>query len=132
MNFNFIKMKTTENITKTNPEHSFSLDKLNEIGNNDKTFRIEMLNQFLSLARESSEKMLSALKQNDLVKLKQAAHKGVPSYAILDLSDIVNMLKTIENDIIKDGNVDSVRAIVELFDQKNTIIIKEIEIYLKE
>lgn len=125
-------MKTKEDDYREVVKYSFSLDQLNKIGNNNEEFNHKMIEQFILSAVESSKNMLSALEESNWVKLKSAAHKGIPSYAIMDLSELVKFMKKIELNAESDSERENVKELVKLFDQENQAVINEMGTYLKQ
>lgn len=125
-------MNTTSNNDRQILSTSYNVDQLNKIGNNDKTFLIEMLNSFITIANDCSEIMHSALKKEDWLKIKTIAHKNIPSYSILGLNDLVDILKEIERDIDKDEMRENAKNLIELFNQENKKVITAIRKDLEE
>ena len=124
-------MKKQENSYGEEINYSFSLEQLNKIGNNNEEFTIQMLGQFILTAKECSQNMLSAIKQNDWLKVKNAAHKGVSSYSVMDLAELVSIMKTIEAGAETEKEHSSIKALVDIFDKKNRLLIAEMVNYIK-
>lgn len=117
-------MDTTSNNYSKVRSTSYNVEQLNKIGNNDKQFLLEMLQSFIELANECSESLLSATQKEDWLKVKTIAHKNIPSYSILGLNDLVEILKEIERDIDKNDIRENAKNLVELFNQENKKVIK--------
>ncbi len=122
-------MKTNNDNYNSSLKYSFSLDQLNKIGNNDEEFTTEMLKQFEHSARECSEELVLAIKQNDLAKVKRSAHKAVPSYSVMNLVELTGLLKKIE---ALEMSGEDLKELVNLFDKKNQRVLFEIDHYIKE
>jgi hypothetical protein len=125
-----IQMKKSDNNHNKSLKYSFNLDQLNKVGNNDEEFTIQMLKQFRFSATECSGNLVSAIKQKDGVKLKSAAHKAVPSYSVMGLDELVDLLKTIER--WPEVNFDNLTTLIRLFNKKNQKVITEINNYINE
>ncbi len=109
----------------------FSLEQLNRIGNNDKNFIIKMLEKFLVSVSECTDTIAPALSQNDWSKIKIAAHKSMPSYSIMGLTELAKDLAYIEKYA---GNKEYHREVFELInliEKKNKKLIQDIKNYLK-
>ena len=125
-------MNTTSNNDRKMCSTSYNTEQLNKIGNNDKKFLIEMLSSFITLASDCSEIMDSAMKKEDWLKIKTIAHKNIPSYSILGLNDMVDILKEIERDIDKEERRENTKNLVELFCQENKKVIASVHKDLEE
>ena len=125
-------MNTTSNNDRKICSTSYNIEQLNKIGNNDKKFLIEMLTSFITIANECSEIMLSAMKKEDWLKIKTIAHKNIPSYSILGLNDMVDVLKEIERDIDKEEKRENAKNLIGLFCQENKQVIAFIRKDLEE
>ncbi|MCD6017348.1 MAG: response regulator [Bacteroidetes bacterium] len=110
---------------------SFNLDQLKRISNNNEAFIKNMLDKFIESAIECSESMKSAISLNDLINLKKAAHKALPSYSVLGLKDLAEQLNFIERNASTDQEKDELLKKLSSFDKGNQAIIKEIKKYLE-
>ncbi len=124
-------MKRDQNNQIKEIETEFSLEQLNKIGNGSEEFVIEMLKQFLLTSRECAENMLSALKKGDWIKIKHAAHKGIPAYSILELDELLELLRTIESEAGSSRDHAFAGELIKLFVEKNKKVTAEINQYLK-
>ena len=82
-----------------------------------------MLTSFLNNANDCSEIMYSSLEKKEWLKIKTVAHKNIPSYSILELNDLVIILKEIERDIDKDEERENAKNLIELFYKENKKVI---------
>jgi len=125
-------MKKNQNSYMKKTKYTFSLEQLNKIGNNSEDFTLQMLKQFMLSAIEISTNMLAAVKQNDWNMVKSAAHKGVPSYSVMDLKELTDLLKAIETAAQTHKEAPFIRELVQIFNKKNQKVINEINEYFKE
>ncbi|HWY12349.1 MAG TPA: hypothetical protein VN026_13535 [Bacteroidia bacterium] len=122
-------MKTTQN-TQAAPA-LFNLDQLNQIGNDDETFTKQMLEKFITQVYECSESLHSAILTSDWLKLKNTAHKNIPSYSIMGLDELVNLLKYTEIQSAKNKEYNHMLEIVEIICEKNNTVIDAIRKHLR-
>lgn len=106
----------------------FSIEQLNKIGNNDEGFTNKMIAKFSLLASECSKDLWEALNNSDWSKLRSICHKNIPPYALLELNDIVTMLKFIETNA--ELEPENVTKFVGQIYIKNNEVIKAINEYL--
>ncbi len=125
-------MNTATNNDRQTCSTTYNLEQLNKIGNYDKKFLLEMLTSFMKIAKECSEIMFSAMEKEDWLKIKTIAHKNIPSYSILDLNDLVGILKEIERDIDKEDGRENAKNLIKLFYQENKKVIASINKDLDE
>ncbi len=123
-------MKSTQN-TQAAPVALFSLDQLNKIGNNDKTFTKKMLEKFIDQVLECSETLRSAILESDWLKLKTIAHKNIPSYSLMGLDELVNLLQYTEIQSRKNKEYNHMLEIVEIICEKNNAVISAIKKHLR-
>ena len=123
-------MKSMQN-TQAAPAALFSLDQLNKIGNNDKTFTKKMLDKFIAQVSECSENLRSAILESDWLKLKTIAHKNIPSYAIMGLDELVNLLQYTEIQSRKNKEYNHMLEIVEIICEKNNEVVSAIKKHLR-
>jgi len=106
---------------------SFSLESLKRISNNDTAFIVKMLEKFTHSATECVETMQDALLQKDPAKIRSAAHKNIPSYALMGLDDLTRDLEHLEHypeSGVSDG---ALPRMINSFEQKNRQVIVEIK-----
>lgn len=115
---------------KTQPQSPFSLEQLNEIGNNDEAFTLEMLGKFINTVNECSENMRMALSDKNWPKLQMIAHKNIPSYSFLGLNELIDILKHIEYNGQKPEYRTEIVNLVSLVLEKNKNVVAAIQEYL--
>jgi DNA-binding response OmpR family regulator len=109
---------------------SFSLNQLRRISNNNEVFVKSMLDKFIESAIECGETMYAAIAGNDIDKLKKAAHKGLPSYSILELKKLAELLTYFEQQPLVDADLSELKMKIKDFDSKNKSVISEIKTFL--
>ena len=126
-----VKENEKKDLMTDTRKHSFNVEELNRIGNNDESFNRMMLDKFASAVSECSSIMMDALANADWKRIKTMAHKSIPSYSIMGLEEIVADLKYIESyaDVINENY--GIPDLVKLVDSKNKKVLSEIKDYLK-
>lgn len=112
-------------------QQSFNLDQLRRISNNNEEFVRNMLDKFIESAVECRETMNSAITENNIDKLKKAAHKGLPSYTILELKELTELLIYIDHLSLTELINIEIKKKVLNFEKLNSSIIREIRKYLE-
>lgn len=125
-------MENPKTIQTALKDYSFSLDQLRKISNNDAAFIQEMLLQFISMAKDFSDKLNGALAEDDFSQLGMAAHKVIPAYSILDLIALSAMLKKIEKGAEGAMTESETKDLLRAFESENKKVISEMCEYLKE
>lgn len=106
------------------------MEQLNEIGNNDEAFTLEMLGKFINTVNECSENMRMALSDKNWPKLQMIAHKNIPSYSFLGLNELIDILKHIEYNGQKPEYRTEIVNLVSLVLEKNKNVVAAIQEYL--
>jgi signal transduction histidine kinase/CheY-like chemotaxis protein len=91
----------------------FSLDTLNEFGNEDNAYIVKMLNIYISNGDIAFAGMNEALQSNNFVAMESLAHKILPSTRYLEADSLLNILKQIEQQAIANNN----EHLPELYEQ---------------
>jgi len=128
--YKHMKDQTTTTFPINNKEFltpSFSLEPLKRISNNDTAFIAKMLEKFRHSATECVETMQDAVLQKDLAKIRSAAHKNIPSYALLGLDDLTRDLEHLEHYPESGVSEGALPRLVNSFEQKNRQVIAEIK-----
>lgn len=112
-------------------QQSFNLDQLRRISNNNEEFVRNMLDKFIQSAVECRDTMNTALTENNMDKLKKAAHKGLPSYSVLELKDLTELLIYIDHLSLSDQINITIKKKVLDFEKLNSNAINEIRKYLE-
>lgn len=134
----FLSVETNEDTTKSQenclPDIStelFSIEQLKRIGDGNADFVLKMLDKFIISASECSENMVLALSDKNWEKLGAIAHKSIPSYAMLNILDIVEQLRFIEKSIKTNEDTKLIEEAVKNIIQKNFKIVLDIKNYIK-
>ena len=134
----FLSVETNEDATKSQenclPDIStelFSIEQLKRIGDGNADFVLKMLDKFIISASECSENMVLALSDKNWEKLGVIAHKSIPSYAMLNILDIVEQLRFIEKSIKTNEDTKLIEEAVKNIIQKNFKIVLDIKNYIK-
>lgn len=109
---------------------SFDPEQLNRIGNGNEEFTVKMLEKFILATTEYTEAMMGSLASHEYEKLKNTAHKCIPSYSIMGLQVLVEYLKFIEINSGKDQNEVALAAAVKLVNEETKKVIQDIQEYL--
>ena len=123
-------MKATQITSALISPTSFSVDQLKRISNNNEEFIIKMLNLFVFQASQCSDMMQQAILTNDWAKLKAVSHKNISSYSIMNLHELVELLKFIESNAEKKREHWRVKEFVDSVCEKNADVIKIIGDYI--
>ena len=123
-------MKTNQNIDNHSNTVAIGVKNLDKIGDNDRAFTIEMLNKFINAASNCAENINKYLKRNDWPKLRSVAHKNIPSYRLMGLSELADSLKYIEHNALKKEKRKHISQIAKAIREKNADIIAAIKKYL--
>lgn len=123
------KLKAAKNAPNDN-HFTFSLEQLKKISNNNEEFIIKMLHKFIISALECGEEMTLGFNENNMVRLKKASHKGIPSYSIMGLNNLVECLVYMEANALSPQEKNNIQKRLADFDKKNKTVIKEIENYI--
>lgn len=125
------KIETQTHELSPDSKHTFDLDQLKSISNNNKDFISKMLGKFVLSAIECSETLSKANSEGDYEIIMKAAHKAIPSYAILRLNDLVKYLLYLEANAHSATEKNEIQKNVLLFIHENKRLIAEIKNYLK-
>ena len=118
-------MKEEQKIVNQIP---FSTEQLDKIGNNDESFTNAMLEKFVVLALECSNDLWSALNKSDWLRVKSICHKNIPSYSMLELDEITELLRFIERNA--EHEPQEITKAAEMVLIKNNEAVKAINEYL--
>jgi hypothetical protein len=123
-------MKLDQNIDNYTHSVAIGVKNLDKIGNYDKAFTIEMLNKFLDASKECVEGISRSLKKHNWPKLRNIAHKNIPSYRLMGLGELAGFLKYIEHNALKKEKRKNISRIVRSIRKKNEDVISAIKNYL--
>ncbi|MDB5230102.1 MAG: multi-sensor hybrid histidine kinase [Chitinophagaceae bacterium] len=97
----------------------YSLRGLKDVTNGNKDIERKLVNIFIVESRAASKILADGLAQNDLKKIKDAAHRIKPSVAIMGISSIKKDLTALENlDSLKGKTVE----IKEIIERVNSVL----------
>ncbi len=118
-------------INNKRKQNTFKTDELIKISNNNSDFVKMMLEKFVAISKENTEKMLSALVNGDKEKLMQLAHKSIPSYHMLGLTGMAEQLQCIEKNIRDGKDLSESSVLVKMVHENTREVIIDITNYLK-
>lgn len=110
---------------------SFNLDQLKRISNNNEDFVKSMLDKFIESAIECAETMTAALAEKNIDKFKKAAHKGLSSYSILELKELMAHLMYFDKHEFSESDISDLKHRLKDFNETNNSVIKDIKKYLE-
>lgn len=123
-------MKTNQNIDNNSNSLAIGVKNLDKAGNYDKAFTIAMLQKFLLAAADCVDGIRKSLKKHDWPRLRSIAHKNIPSYRLMGLSELADFLKYIENNALKKNKRKHISEITDTIYEKHDDVIDAIKRYL--
>lgn len=126
------KTRSNENYLPDLIGGSFSIEQLKRISGDSADFVLKMLGKFIISANECSDNMAIALSDKNWEKLAAVAHKSIPSYAMMDINDIVEQLRLIEKSIKNNEDKNPIEEVVTNIIHKNKKIVSDIKNYIEQ
>jgi CheY-like chemotaxis protein/HPt (histidine-containing phosphotransfer) domain-containing protein len=108
----------------------FNLEQLNRIGSNDREFMVKMLEKFVISASECSEALAAAAPARDWKALKGAAHKSIPSYSLMGLSQLMNDLAFIDQHAGEEARAGEVIEKAHSVEKRNEKVIADVNAHI--
>ncbi|MDF2448403.1 MAG: signal transduction histidine kinase [Bacteroidota bacterium] len=118
---------------RKNPKnhYTFKLDQLLRISNNNEEFVKTMLGKFIETAQECESALNKFLVPFNSEEMKRAAHKGIPSYSVLELKELANLLIYFERNQFSEKDLNDLSEKISFFSAKNQQVISEIKKFLR-
>lgn len=110
-----------------NKSDNYDLQALYALANDDKTFMIEMLEIFVSNSKKGVESMEKHLKEENWVKIRAEAHKIIPSFKHLGLTNLADSLKNIEDVTLEKDPSKKVPGLLAGLSAKLNTILRQLE-----
>ena len=94
-------------------EKLYSLDQLEALSSGDTAFINKMVDMFIQMAPESTDRMITALANDDLEDLGAAAHKVKPSIDMMGIVSLKQKIRDLEQWGKNRSNVDQIPGLLE-------------------
>lgn len=124
-------MKTSEMKSTLEDQHVFSLEGVKKIGKNDDAFTRQILIRFAYQVSMCTGGIKDAIQNNDWSKLKSIIHKNIPAYSIMNATEALELLKSIETNADNLNEQGRVRKWAEMVCEKNDGILTIVIDYLQ-
>jgi CheY-like chemotaxis protein len=108
----------------------FNMDQLSRISNGNIDFVHHMLSKFILSATENTEKILSGLLEGDEAIVKHLAHKSIPSFHMLGLTETALQLQGIEKNLRDGLPLSRSSELIMSVHRRTKDIVKDIKQYL--
>ncbi len=123
-------MKTNQNIDNHSNTVAIGVKNLDKTGEHDKDLTVEMLTKFIEAASECIERLNKYIRQHDWPKLRSIAHKNIPCYRLMGLTELAEFLKYIEHNALKKDKRKHISQIARSIREKNAEVVTAIKKYL--
>ena len=100
---------------------------LDSVAGDDPQIIAELVTMFREQAAEIYSEMLAFLSKKEFTSLGMLAHKAKSSVAIMGMSELAAMLKTLELSAKEGKNTESYESCIEKFGKDTGLAIKELE-----
>lgn len=108
------ELKISNNAEKSDVRHLYSLRQIEVISGGDKKFVATLIAMFLKLSDETIELLNEALESNNIEQIKRLAHKIKPSLDNLEVNDLHNEIRLLEQYNPVTDCPDNLRTVVRL------------------
>ena len=108
------ELKISNNAEKSDVRHLYSLRQIEVISGGDKKFVATLIAMFLKLSDETIQLLNEALESNNIEQIKRLAHKIKPSLDNLEVNDLHNEIRLLEQYNPVTDCPDNLRTVVRL------------------
>lgn len=108
-------------------EYSYNLSELIQLSNGNNDFLANMVEIFIRSSSEIISKIKNAILNSDWKNVSELAHKAVPSFHFMGLSNLAEKLKFIENNATNEGERKHINEMIGFIDKNLTVILDDLE-----
>lgn len=118
-------MSSTANSQERN--ETYDLKELNRLANGNKEFLAKMIRTFIKSSTEMYTQMKESLSSGDWTRIRNAAHKAIPSFSFMGLKDYAGKLKFIETNATQIGERRQVKELTEFICSHITPVLRDLD-----
>ena len=114
-------------------DHTLDLKYLRTISDDDVDFMKDLLMTFVKTTPEALEELKETLKNEDWYKMGRVMHKVKPSYLLLDVKEVSELVLSLEQNAKNAKNLDKIPGQVsQLLESSEDLLVKVSDILEKD